>query len=116
MRQRINIILLVFITALLGCKKIDLEIDVSKPIEREIRHFLKEPEGCEGAAVWQYPLGNDFFYAFTPGRCCSDCQTKYYDSGGNLICKYGGIAPYTDCNKEILDALENEPRLVWKNE
>lgn len=73
---------------LVSCNELNLDVEVPKCIEREIRKIKRDGVRNPPAKVWQWTVDESTYYYIT-SDCCD--QFNYlYDSNCNIVCSPDG--------------------------
>lgn len=96
--KRLALILLI-VSAISGCAKLDIENGTPKCVARKIKDF-NVSSSCNNAKVDEYVFQGNTVYTFEPGTCGADMTTEVISSDCTSLGYLGGIVGNTKINGE----------------
>ena len=99
-------------TAFIACKKVKLEKDVPRCVEKKIRKIANQKEGSS-QAVWEWQTNGQRYYYFI-GDCCDQFNYLYDDDCNQICAPDGGFSGGGDGKCPQFGAIEKT--LIWRDE
>lgn len=92
MKKHIIVVLILTVTSILGCQKLEIEKDTPACIESLIIDFDKEQSCNDGVNVKKYTFQEETVFIFNPGTCSADMTSEVIKSNCESIGFLGGIS------------------------
>ncbi len=108
-------ILVVLVTIIFSCAKVEILLDVPECIEEKIRELAKGGKCKSGASVEEYHFQNRTVYTFSEGNCGADFQTDVLDEQSNSLGALWGISGNKIINGENFTEHATFIGKVWGN-
>ncbi len=97
--NRLTILFLIIISALISCNKLDIVKGTPKCVENKIKDFNKSST-CDNADVKEYTFQEKTVYVFNPGNCGADMASEVINSECNSLGFLGGFSGNVMINGE----------------
>ena len=107
--MKAKILLILLMTGLFSCEKIDVPKDTPSCIKKKIR---EEKDHCLDN-VTEYEYNGNIVYLFGAANC-PDALSNLYDKNCNLICSpFGGIGGFGDGKCPDFSQNGIKKRIIW---